>query len=139
MSDNTKEPEQVNRQAALRRGFHILLEVQTALQDKLFWPSGHGGLQMAKDNLLHTHSEIDEILREINWKPHKAYRPGTYGTLRDRTAFVMEITDAFQTLANVALAYGVTADELAQALTVKWGINFEDAAEKANGGTDCAP
>lgn len=116
------------RHLALVQGFSMLLQVQERLQAWLNWPSGRKGMQMAKDNLLHTHTEVDEILNEIKWKPHKKYPPGEYGALKDRQAFITEITDAFQTLANVAIAYDVTAEELAQALVIKWSINFDDAS-----------
>lgn len=104
-------------------GFEVLLGVQRALQKAMGWPNGRG-VDAVQTCVLHSHSELSEVLNEVHWKPHKKHLQ-EYGSLKDRAAFVMEITDVFQTLTNVALAYDVTPEELALALVAKWSVNFD--------------
>jgi hypothetical protein len=100
-----------------------LVQVQRQLQDAMGHPNGHQG-EGAKNALTHAFTEVAEALNEVHWKPHKKHKP-EHGTLKDRTKFVTELTDVLQCVANAAVAFDVTAEELSQALIIKWGVNFE--------------
>lgn len=111
-------------------GFHTLripqpltllevLTTQQALQAKMGDPTGFGEAGV-KENLLHVMVEAVEALREINFKPWKTK---VHEVSRHKLA--TELTDILQFWANAALAFGLTAEELENALRLKWEINQE--------------
>lgn len=96
-----------------------LLNTQFALQARMGNPTGTGEAGV-KENLLHVIVETVEAMREINFKPWKAKHH-----IVDRSALATELTDILQFWANAALAAGLTADELSQALRLKWEVNLQ--------------
>ena len=94
-----------------------VLKVQQALQARMGNPIGFGEVGV-KENLLHVMVEAVEALREINFKPWKTSHREV-----DRHKLATELTDILQFWANAALAFGLTAEELEQALRLKWEVN----------------
>jgi len=99
--------------------FAEVLSTQQALQAKMGNPTGFGEVGV-KENLLHVMVEAVEALREINFKPWKTKTHEV-----DRTKLATELTDILQFWANAALAFGLTAEELEQALRLKWTVNHK--------------
>lgn len=99
-----------------------LLSEQRELQEAL----APGGLveEDAPLHLLAATAELMEALQELNWKP---WRKTKHHTNRDH--YATELTDALQFWANAAIALGLTADDLTQALRAKWAINWRRIRE----------
>jgi hypothetical protein len=102
--------------------FMEVLATQQALQAKMGDPTGFGEAGV-KENLLHVMVEAVEALREINFKPWKMTTHEV-----NRYKFATELTDILQFWANAALAFGLTAEELEDALRLKWQINLDRIA-----------
>lgn len=96
-----------------------LLTTQRMLQARMGHPTGLGEAG-AKENLLHVMVETVEAMCEINFKPWKTNRFTV-----DRKALATELTDILQFWANAALAMGLTAEELTEALRAKWDVNHQ--------------
>jgi hypothetical protein len=99
--------------------FTELLDSQLTLQAKMGHPTGHGEAGV-KENLLHVIIETVEAMREINFKPWK-----TSTKVVDRVALATELTDILQFWANAANAFGLTPQELTDALRAKWQVNYQ--------------
>ena len=94
-----------------------LMQTQHNLQERMGQPTGLGEAGV-KESLLHVMVETVEALREINFKPWKAKKIEV-----DRKALATELTDILQFWANAANAFGLTPEELTEALRAKWGVN----------------
>lgn len=105
--------------------FRELLNTQIELQQKLEWPCGKGPAS-AQMNLFAAQIEISEVANEINWKTWKRTPK-----VVDVSKVATELTDVFQFLANVAIAFNISPNELSEALRAKWITNFgTDYAER---------
>lgn len=96
-----------------------LLDSQLTLQARMGHPTGHGEPGV-KENLLHVIIETVEAMREINFKPWKTSTKEV-----DRVALATELTDILQFWANAANAFGLTPQELTDALRAKWQVNYQ--------------
>jgi hypothetical protein len=102
--------------------FLEVMKTQRLLQARMGNPTGFGEAGV-KENLLHVMIEAVEAMREINFKPWK-----TAVHEVDRHKLATELTDILQFWANAALAFGLTAEELEDALRRKWQVNLDRIA-----------
>jgi dimeric dUTPase (all-alpha-NTP-PPase superfamily) len=70
-------------------------------------------------NLLAAHSELDELGRELRWKPWAL----NGGEVRNREDAIEEIVDVLHFLGNLALTLAVTGEELTTTYRRKMEIN----------------
>jgi dimeric dUTPase (all-alpha-NTP-PPase superfamily) len=62
-----------------------------------------------KDVILHLSHELHEILDEINWKMHKSHTKDI-----DVSRIKEEVIDSFKYLLNIAITWGITAEEFVE-------------------------
>lgn len=79
--------------------------------------TGHERAGYMRDMVLALHSEADECLRTVYWKPWAKRDVGEYAV--PVPARAAEVVDVMLFTMNIALAMGLTADDLAAALDAK--------------------
>lgn len=87
-------------------------------------------------NILYLEDELHEAMREIKLKPW--YTDGSQGTILDRSAFVLEICDAFHFMMNLLLAVssGWEPEEIAAHFAAGYdGKAYQNAKRQEDGYT----
>ena len=103
---------QTNFQIALDKNLGRLLKDKAAFSE-------HDLQNLTKDTVLQLFSEIHEVLSEVKWKDTGAH----FDT--DRFKIKEEIIDVFHFVINLALIWGMDADELYKEFVKKNNKNYE--------------